>query len=45
MTCEQLNRFYIGSCNDLSYRIQLHSNKEFIKSFTAKAYDWGTLFN
>ncbi|MBU0696954.1 MAG: GIY-YIG nuclease family protein, partial [Bacteroidetes bacterium] len=39
----QLNRFYIGSCKDLSYRFDQHVNKEFMKSFTAKAEDW-TLF-
>ena len=37
---DHLNRFYIGSCKDLSYRIDQHLNKEFIKSFTAKAEDW-----
>jgi len=37
---KQLNIFYIGSCKDLSYRIDQHLNKEFIRSFTAKADDW-----
>lgn len=36
----QLDRFYIGSCKDLFYRIDQHLNKEFIKSFTTKAEDW-----
>ena len=39
----QLDKFYIGSCKDLNYRIGQHLNKEFIKSFTSKADDW-TLF-
>ncbi|HCN83548.1 MAG TPA: hypothetical protein DIT07_07975 [Sphingobacteriaceae bacterium] len=39
----QLDRFYTGSSKDLSYRIDQHANKEFLKSFTAKADDW-TLF-
>jgi putative endonuclease len=37
---KKLNRFYIGSCNDLSYRIDQHLTKSFIKSFTAKSDDW-----
>jgi putative endonuclease len=40
---KQLDRFYTGSCKDLSYRIGQHFNIEFLKSFTAKADDW-TLF-
>jgi putative endonuclease len=39
----KLDRFYIGSCKDLRYRIDQHLNKEFLKSFTAKVNDW-TLF-
>ncbi|MCU0361358.1 MAG: GIY-YIG nuclease family protein [Bacteroidia bacterium] len=35
-----LDRFYTGSCNDLSYRTDQHLNKEYIKSFTSKADDW-----
>ena len=35
-----LDRFYIGSCKDLSYRMGQHADKVFIKSFTAKANDW-----
>ncbi len=38
---DQLNRFYIGSCKDLSARIIQHINQEFKKSFTSKARDWG----
>ena len=37
---EQLNRYYIGSCKDLSYRIDQHLSKEFTKSFTTVADDW-----
>ena len=40
---DKLNRFYIGSCDDLSIRIDQHLNKEFLSGFTAKADDW-TLF-
>jgi putative endonuclease len=36
----KLDRFYIGSCKDLSYRLGQHFNKEFEKSFTAKVDDW-----
>ncbi|CAN5463475.1 hypothetical protein BH09BAC6_BH09BAC6_06980 [soil metagenome] len=34
------DRFYIGSCKDLSYRINQHMNKEFAKNFTTGAEDW-----
>jgi len=34
------NRFYIGSCKDLSDRLTQHANKMFVKSFTKKADDW-----
>jgi len=37
---KKLDRFYIGSCKDLSYRMDQHLNKDFIKSFTARAEDW-----
>ncbi len=37
---KKLDRFYIGSCKDLSYRIGQHLNKEFTESFTAIAEDW-----
>jgi len=36
----KLNNFYIGSCRDLSYRINQHLNKKFTGSFTARAEDW-----
>jgi putative endonuclease len=38
-----LNRFYTGSCKDLSYRLDQHLNKDFTKAFTANTADW-TLF-
>jgi len=41
---KKLDRFYTGSCNDLSYRIEQHLNKEFSKSFTAKTDDWELFF-
>jgi putative endonuclease len=38
---EKLDRFYTGSCKDLSYRLlDQHLNKEFKESFTAMADDW-----
>jgi len=37
---KKLNHFYIGSCKDLSYRIDQHLNKEFVGSFTTMAQDW-----
>lgn len=40
-----LNKFYIGSCNDLASRLQQHTNKEFSDSFTAKANDWIIFFS
>lgn len=38
-----LNRFYIGSFKDLSFRLEQHLNKVFENSFTSKVRDW-TLF-
>lgn len=37
---KKLDRFYIGSCKDFSYRFDQHLNKEFKESFTAMAEDW-----
>jgi putative endonuclease len=37
---KKLNRFYIGSCKDISFRIDQHLKKAFPTSFTAKADDW-----
>ncbi len=39
-----LNRYYIGSCKDLSYRIDQHINKDFTNAFTAKVQDWTLYF-
>lgn len=36
----RLNKFYIGSCRDLSERLTQHVNKIFLKSFTAVDDDW-----
>jgi putative endonuclease len=41
---KKLNRFYIGSCKDLSYRLNQHLNKEFSGSFTTTAEDWELYF-
>ena len=41
---KKLDRFYIGSCDDLSYRIEQHLNRDFTKSFTAKTDDWELFF-
>ncbi len=41
----RLDRFYTGSCKDLSYRMEQHLNKDFAKSFTAKANDWELYFS
>lgn len=37
---KNLNKYYVGSCKDLAYRMDQHLNKDYIKSFTAKADDW-----
>jgi len=42
---QTLNRFYTGSCKDLSYRVDQHLNKEFTESFTAVADDWELYFS
>ena len=39
-----LNRYYIGSCKDLTYRIDQHINKDFTNAFTAKVQDWTLYF-
>jgi putative endonuclease len=41
---KKLDRYYTGSCKDLSYRIEQHLNKDFSKSFTSKADDWALFF-
>jgi len=42
---KKLDRFYIGSCENLDHRMEQHFNKEFSKSFTAKADDWELFFS
>jgi len=42
---KNLNRFYIGSCNDLSQRLAQHVNRDFEDSFTAKTDDWLLFFS
>ena len=42
---KKLDRYYTGSCKDLSYRTEQHLNKEFTKSFTAKSDDWELFFS
>ena len=42
---KKLDRFYTGSCENLDYRIEQHSNKDFINSYTAKAEDWELFFS
>ena len=39
-----LNRFYIGSCKDVTYRVEQHLNKDFVGSFTRRADDWELYF-
>jgi putative endonuclease len=41
---QKLNKFYTGSCKDVSYRIDQHINKEFAKAFTVNADDWMLFF-
>ena len=41
---ENLNRFYIGSCIDLKFRLEQHLNKEFSQSFTSKTNDWNLFY-
>ncbi len=40
----RLNKFYIGSCKDLSERLTQHVNKMFVSSFTAEVDDWELYF-
>lgn len=39
-----LDRFYTGSCAELSFRLKQHSNKDFGNSFTAKIDDWEVFY-
>jgi putative endonuclease len=41
-----IDKYYIGSCNDLEERLGQHRNKDFDRSFTAmKADDWQLFFS
>jgi putative endonuclease len=37
---EKPDKYYIGSCNDISERFLEHLNKKYSDSYTAKANDW-----
>ena len=37
---KKLNKFYIGSCENLEQRLTQHLNHQFEKAFTNKADDW-----
>src|ERR1051325_5213094 len=37
---KSLNKYYIGSCNEINTRLEEHINKKFSDSFTGKAHDW-----
>ena len=40
---QSLDKFYIGSCKDVTLRLREHLNEEIHGAFTSKASDW-TLF-
>ncbi len=37
---KKLDRYYVGETADVEFRINLHLNKAFSKSFTSKSNDW-----
>ncbi len=39
------NKFYVGASKELKERIDIHRNKEFKNSFTAKYNDWELFFS
>ncbi len=39
-----LKKFYIGSCQEFTVRIEQHRYEKFPKAFTAKAKDWVIYF-
>ena len=41
----ELNKFYIGSCDDLQIRLQQHLFKGFGNSFTSQVADWVVFFS
>ena len=40
----KLNKYYIGSCQDLTQRLQQHQEGFFHESFTEKANDWEVFY-
>ena len=42
---EKINKFYIGSCQNLALRLKQHKGKEFESSFTSNADDWVLFFS
>jgi putative endonuclease len=42
---KKVNRHYIGSCLDVTERIEQHLNKVFPKAFTKRADDWVIKFS
>ena len=37
---KKLDKFYIGSCQDLNERLEKHRNKSFKDSYTTNSEDW-----
>ncbi|RFC53177.1 GIY-YIG nuclease family protein [Brumimicrobium aurantiacum] len=37
---KEIDKFYIGSCNNLTQRLWEHNNKIYKNAFTGKANDW-----
>ena len=42
---ETINKFYIGSCENLALRLKQHKEKEFESSFTSNVDDWVLFFS
>ncbi|WP_430406101.1 GIY-YIG nuclease family protein [Fluviicola sp.] len=42
---EDLNQFYIGSCNNLEQRLNQHFNKIFDVAHTKRANDWSLFYS
>jgi putative endonuclease len=42
---EKLNKYYTGSCNDLSERLDGHRSKTFKNAFTINSDDWTLYFS
>jgi putative endonuclease len=40
----EIDRFYIGSCENLQIRLSQHLNHKFSDSYTSKATDWILFF-